>query len=412
MKKLRYGILGCGMMGKEHIRNLALIQGAEVVAIADPDATMQSANQALAPAARLCTSLEQLLAVDDLDAVLIASPNYQHADQLLTVLAQCDLPILVEKPICTEFADVQRLAEAFAAHPAPVWVAMEYRYMPPVQLFREKLNEGVTGKLQMLSIIEHRFPFLEKVDDWNRFNRYSGGTLVEKCCHYFDLMRLLIPSTPCRVYASGAANHNHQDEQYGGQVPDIVDNAYAIVDFTGGQRAMLELCMFAEGSRYQESLVALGPAAKVQCDIPGPTRFWPAELGPAPEPRVTVSPRHPAGPVEIPVPVPAELLEAGDHNGSTYFQHAGFYKAVRAHRGESIDDVFLAELNTAGSSELSERSDGSALADASMKLNQGVDVSVLDGLRAVVLGMAAQHSMATGHAIEIAPDGLNFTRRD
>jgi hypothetical protein len=73
---------------------------------------------------------------------------------------------------------------------APIWVAMEYRYMPPIARFRE-LAEGGTGRHRMLTIREHRFPFLEKVGDWNRFNRNTGGTLVEKCCHFFDLMRLI-----------------------------------------------------------------------------------------------------------------------------------------------------------------------------------------------------------------------------
>ena len=49
----------------------------------------------------------------------------------------------------------------------------------------------------MLSIREHRLPFLQKVDDWNRFNKNTGGTLVEKCCHFFDLMRRIIGSELC-----------------------------------------------------------------------------------------------------------------------------------------------------------------------------------------------------------------------
>ena len=396
MNSVRYGILGCGMMGKEHIRNLQLIKGAKVSAVADPDQAMQADNKKLVPEARLCSSLDELLAGEDFDALLVASPNYQHAEQLLSILSRTTLPIIVEKPLCTQYDDVQRLADAFEKHPAPVWIAMEYRYMPPVQKFRETLEEGVAGKIQMLSIIEHRFPFLEKVDDWNRFNEFSGGTLVEKCCHYFDLMRLLVPSTPCRIYASGAADHNHKDENYNGQVPDILDNAYAVVDFTGGQRAMLELCMFAEGSRYQESLVALGPKAKVECDIPGPTRFWPESLGRAPEPRVIISPRQPAGPVEIAVPVPEELLDAGDHNGSTYYQHQLFFQACVAHQASGhFSENHSSTQNT-------------NLLNPESALNSGVEVSVLDGLRAVVLGMAAQHSIDSGKAVTIKPDGLSF----
>lgn len=390
MNTVRYGILGCGMMGKEHIRNIQLIDGATVSAVADPDAAMQAENRAHAPDARFCNTLDELLSIDDFDALMIASPNYQHADQLLHILDNTTLPILVEKPLCTHLDDVQRLATAFESYTAPVWVAMEYRYMPPVQKLREALSEQAVGKLQMLSIVEHRFPFLEKVNDWNRFNRFSGGTLVEKCCHYFDLMNLLVPSAPIRVYASGAADHNHQSERYGGDTPDIIDNAYAIVDFEGGERAMLELCMFAEGSRYQESIIALGPLAKVECDIPGPTRFWPESLGDAPQPRLIISPREPAGPIETNVPVPDELLAAGDHNGSTFYQHQLFVEAVRLHRAQPDRP---AEPN---------------LANRTSPLNSAVEVTVLDGLRAVVLGMAAQHSIATGRAVNLTSDGLSF----
>ena len=370
-KTLRYGILGCGMMGKEHIRNINLIGGASVTAIADPDESMQAENQAMVPAARFCNDLDALLAVNDFDALLIVSPNYQHAEQLLQIFEKTNLPILVEKPICTEIADVAKLSEAASKHPAPVWVAMEYRYMPAITQLIKQVRNGDTGPLQMLTICEHRFPFLEKVGDWNRFNRNSGGTLVEKCCHFFDLMRLLTQDNAVRVMASGAADHNHQEERYAGETPDIIDNAFVIVDFASGKRAMLELNMFAEGSRYQERITAIGPEAKLECLLPGPGRFWDeAKLGPAPVSKIVLSPRDPQGPIESDIPVDPELLEAGDHNGSTYYQHLGFYRAVI---------------------------EGAA-----------VQVTVEDGLRAVVIGMAAQESIRTGRVVSLAEDGFGF----
>ncbi|MBK7593077.1 MAG: hypothetical protein IPI27_17940 [Betaproteobacteria bacterium] len=51
------------------------------------------------------------------------------------------------------------------------------------------------------------------------------------------------------MYASGGQSVNHLDERYDGRTPDILDNAYVIVDYPGGARALLDLCMFAEGSR-------------------------------------------------------------------------------------------------------------------------------------------------------------------
>ena len=63
--------------------------------------------------------------------------------------------------------------------------------MPPVAALIDRA-EDATGGIKMLTIREHRFPFLRKIGNWNRFNENSGGTFVEKCCHFFDLMRLIL----------------------------------------------------------------------------------------------------------------------------------------------------------------------------------------------------------------------------
>ena len=60
--------------------------------------------------------------------------------------------------------------------------------MDPTSRLIEEVESGACGAVKMIAIREHRFPFLEKVDNWNRFSKNTGGTLVEKCCHFFDVM--------------------------------------------------------------------------------------------------------------------------------------------------------------------------------------------------------------------------------
>jgi predicted dehydrogenase len=362
---LRYGLLGCGMMGQEHLRNMALLPQVQAVAIYEPDAAMRAAALALAPQARAVDSIEALIDAADVDALVITSPNFCHAEQLLAIAARRPLPVLVEKPACTNLAAVASLRALARQSSQPIWTAMEYRYMPPIaELVRQVHAQEATGEAVMLSIREHRYPFLEKVGDWNRFNRNTGGTLVEKCCHFFDLMRLIMQADPIRLFASGGQNHNHLDERYPEGQPDILDNAMVLLDFSGGRRALLELCMFAEGSRYQEEICVVGARGKIECKVPGPTRFWPTDsLGEPPLAQLIVSPRQPAGPRVLDIPVDAQLLAAGDHNGSTFYQH----------------QKFLAVLQGQGQ----------------------VEVSLADGLAAVVLGLAAEHSAKTGQVVDL-----------
>ena len=104
-----------------------------------------------------------------------------------------------------------------------------------------------------------------------------------------------------------------------------LDNGYVIVDFENGVRALLELCMFAEGSKYQEEIIALGHKGKLETKIPGPARFWPQKLGNPPVPLLIQKPSITRWAHKVTeVKVDPVLLEAGDHNGSTYYQHKRF----------------------------------------------------------------------------------------
>lgn len=361
MRPVRYGIVGAGMMGREHIRNIRLLDGASVVAISDPDPSSraQSARQA-GEGCAVFDDHRALLATELCDALVIASPNDTHAAILRDVLPG-NLPILVEKPLCATPDDCRDILRLATGRAAPVWVAMEYRYMPPVVRLREELDAGTAGRLRMIAIREHRFPFLQKVGDWNRFSSRTGGTLVEKCCHFFDLMRLLARSEPVRVYASGAMDVNFLDESYDGRRPDILDNAFVVVDFANGVRAMLDLCMFAEGSYWQEQIAITGDAARIEAFVPGPARFSPDGRERSSE--VVISPRATKQPVREEVHVDPAILAAGDHHGSTFYQHQKFLHLVR-HGGAP-------------------------------------EVTLQDGLRSVLIGAAAEESARTGRAVEL-----------
>lgn len=265
---LRFGIVGTGMMGQEHIRNIALVNGARVTALADPFAPMLEAAGALAPDAARFDSAEALAASGVCDAVVVASPNHTHR-AVLEPLFEAGLHILCEKPLAHTPEDARAIAQRAAARPDRVfWTGMEYRFMPPARRFIARVHAGETGRPVMLAMREHRFPFLVKVDNWNRWAANTGGTMVEKCCHFFDLMRHILRDEPVSLFCSGGQDVNHLDERYADHVPDIIDNSFTVVDFAGGARAMLDLSMFADGAEHQEEFSVTGERARLDVRVP------------------------------------------------------------------------------------------------------------------------------------------------
>ncbi len=357
--RVRYALVGAGMMGVEHIRNLAITPGAELVALVDPvdssaaGATAAAGKQGLkrfdSPAALVKSGVA--------DAVIVASPNYTHRD-VLAPLFDAGLNILCEKPVATTIDDARWIVERAAAAKGIFWTAMEYRYMPPAAEFIAQIKAGRIGALKMLAIREHRFPFLVKVGDWNRFAANTGGTMVEKCCHFFDLMRLIAGSEAVRVYCSGGMDVNHLDERYDGRQPDIIDNSYTTVDFANGVRAMLDLSMFADGAENQEEITAVGDTARLDCLIPEGSLVY--------SPRVGF--RNPKRVERSHVAVDEAALMAGSHHGATFYEHQKFIAAVR---GEGP-----------------------------------VEVTAEDGLRAVAIGAAAELSAREKRAVEMTELGF------
>jgi myo-inositol 2-dehydrogenase / D-chiro-inositol 1-dehydrogenase len=314
---VRYGVIGAGMMGIEHINNIAAVDGAELVAVSDTSPRSLELARLLVGSAPLSTFFDHrdLLASGLCDAVVIATPNFTHALLLDDVFA-ADVHVLVEKPLCTTVADCERIVERSNEVDNVVWMGLEYRYMPPISRLLDAVRSGAVGDIKMVAIREHRFPFLQKVDDWNRFNRNTGGTLVEKCCHFFDLMNLIVGRRPISVFASGNQAVNHLDERYDGATPDILDNAYVIVDYDGGVRAMLDLCMFAEASKNEQEVSVVGDLGKVEALIPeGVMRVGVRADG------IRSFAEHTIGDDRV--------LYQGFHHGSSYLEHVDFVHAVR-----------------------------------------------------------------------------------
>ena len=348
MDEIRYGVIGTGMMGIEHVLDIAALDGARLVAIADPfEPSRRAAVTASGdPDLAVFAGHRALMAEAEVDAIVIATPNHTHASILEDVFAASDeVHVLVEKPLCTTTEDCARIARGAADRGGLVWVGLEYRYKPAIAALLAAIE--AVGRVRMVAIREHRFPFLPKVGDWNRFSRNTGGTLVEKCCHFFDLMNLVIGARPVRVMASGAQDVNHLDEVYDGEVPDVLDNAYVVVDYAGGERAMLDLCMFAEASRHEQELAVTGECGKVEALLTGGI--------------LRVGRRHDT--VEECVVPALDVPRVGLHEGASFVEHRRFLAAIRS--------------------------------------GEGAEVGVAAGLWSVAIGEAAHRSIAEGRPVRL-----------
>ena len=213
-------------------------------------------------------SLEAACNDPAVDGLIISTPNYTHLE-VLRVAAKSGKHIFLEKPMATTVADAYEILKISQDYPAVLQIGLQYRYKAMyVEAIHEAQERKSLGDLKMISILEHRFTFLDKVNQWNKFSKYSGGTLVEKCCHYFDLLNLFAQSRPKKVFGTGSQAVAFTEFEYEGEKSDILDNAFVTVEYANGVQASFNLCMFAPV--YYEEIIMVGDQGRLKAydDMP------------------------------------------------------------------------------------------------------------------------------------------------
>lgn len=357
----KFNVIGTGVNGQEHIRVTYLEGRASIRGVFDPHpGSVEAARQVhalLDPEAELkvYSSLEACCNDPEVDGLIISTPNYTHLD-VVNVAIQSGKHILLEKPIATTLQAAFEITELAEAYEAVFQIGLQYRYKAICsEAIYEALTRKSLGDIKMVNILEHRVPFLDKVGQWNKFVKYTGDTLVEKCCHYFDLLNLLAGSRPLNVYASGSQAVNFKDFEYGGERSDILDNALAIINYENGVRASFNLCMFAP--MFYEELSICGDEGHLRAweradflpESSSGARLEVMKGDDSPSRRMT--PHYPA------------IIEQSGHHGATFFEHVQFVNQIEGKHSTAA--------------------------------------TATEGLWSIIVAAAAQESIATGTVIDI-----------
>jgi len=359
--KYRFNVIGAGTMGQEHIRVTNFEGRGRINGVYDPEPlSVENARTAHAlysdEPLKIFASLQEACEDPDADALIICTPNYTHID-VVRIAAKSGKHVLIEKPVATTIADAYEIAQIAEKHPAIFQVGLQYRYKSIyTEAIHEALERKTLGDIKVVSMVEHRMPFLDKVGQWNKFSRFSGGTLVEKCCHYFDLINLFAQSRPKRVFASGSMAVNFKEFDHDRGKSDILDNAMVVIEYENGVRGSFALAMFAP--MFYEEIVVCGDIGRLRASenldfLPGlPLKSQLEIFGGETYPSRMTTPSYPV------------TIEESGHSGATFFEHVHF-----------IDSIDNAASN---------------------------GPTAMDAFWSVVVGVAAETSVATGQPVDIA----------
>ncbi|OHE82935.1 MAG: oxidoreductase [Verrucomicrobia bacterium RIFCSPLOWO2_12_FULL_64_8] len=231
MKTVRLGIVGLGNMGSTHARSIleGRIQRLELAAVADssPD------RLALLPRVQGFRDADRLIASRLADAVLVATPHFDHASTGIKAL-KAGLHVMIEKPISVHKADAQLLLAAHRGRKGQIFAAMfNQRTDSCFRKIRELVRGGELGKIRRVNWI---------ITNWFRTEAYyasgswratwageGGGVLLNQCPHNLDLLQWMF-GMPRRVRAFCGFGRYHHIE--------VEDDVTAYLEFPNGANAV------------------------------------------------------------------------------------------------------------------------------------------------------------------------------
>jgi len=308
---LGVGIIGVGNRARQHLRVVVESGGMfRLKALCDIDPARLAEGEKLAGGAvEKFNDYHDLLGARGVDVVIIATPNFLHVEMTLAALA-AGKHVLCEKPMATTMADLRRLAEAAKKSKGVFQCGLQLRYMPVYRRVAELIAQKRVGDVQFIWFNEfrsdwnprgwkYRDPKTGRETNWRYLNSTTGGSLVEKSCHYFDLFNWFAGAVPDTVYASGGRNVYRDRE--------TIDNASVILDYPGGVRATHGLSMFTP---HQQRFSILGASG------------W---LDLQERDKILVYGR--TGKLEETLSVPSRT-ELGDHAGTNEL-YESFFRAIR-----------------------------------------------------------------------------------
>lgn len=176
---------------------------------------------------------QEVLKVDHLDAVIVALTNDQHHVAAVQAF-QAGLHVLAEKPLGLTIAECDHVIAAAKSAKKVLQIGHEMRHQALYQKMKSIIDGGDVGDRRVMWCREYRGPMRP---GWRSSEAVTGGLLLEKNCHHFDLFNWMMDADPVRVFAMGGRDVLTDRE--------LLDNAQVLVEYSGGRRAVLEICLFA-----------------------------------------------------------------------------------------------------------------------------------------------------------------------
>lgn len=254
MDRIGYALVGTGYFGAELGRIMNEQENAKIVAVLDPNNAEEVAKELNCDVE---TDLDKLYSRGDVDAVIVASPNYLHKEPVIKA-AEHGVHVFCEKPIALSYNDCDEMVRACEEHGVRFMAGHVMNFFKGVRHAKKLINDGVIGDVLYCHSARNGWEEPQESISWKKIREKSGGHLYHHI-HELDCIQFIM-GEPEKVTMMGG-NVAHQGEEFG----DEDDMLFISLEFPGKKFAVLE---YGSAFRWPQHYVLIqGTKGAIKIDM-------------------------------------------------------------------------------------------------------------------------------------------------
>lgn len=233
---IRIGVLGCGYFGAEFARAVKEMKGIQLAAVYSPGKSSERLSSELGcPRA---SSVNEIMENADIDAVIIATPNYLHHQHVLAA-AEAGKHIFCEKPFALDAGEAAEMVEACRKAKVTLMVGHIMHFYYGIARVQAMIQEGFFGDILTMHIERTGWEQKKSEVSWKKMQEKSGGHLFHHI-HEIDIMQWIM-GVPTEMYGAGG-NLGHRSAEFGDEDDVLLltasfgGNAFATLQYGSGFR--------------------------------------------------------------------------------------------------------------------------------------------------------------------------------
>ena len=442
-ERRRYAIVGTGSRARMYLGALTSTHTdvGQLVALCDPNPVRIDYYRSTYPVGDVAAygpgQLDELFEQAKPDVLIVTSPDVTHDVYIRAALAR-GIDVITEKPMTIDAGRLRGIVDAVQSSPADLTVTFNYRYSPRNSVVRELIASGAIGQVtsvhfEWLLDTAHGADYFRR---WHRLKDVSGGLLVHKSTHHFDLVNWWLGDVPSRVYASGGLKfygRANADERGLGPRPalsrDTPDSDPFKMDMAADPQ-LKGLYLDAEtADGYQRDLDVFNDSITIEDSLNlvvdyarGATMSYSLNAF-APWEGYRVGFNGTEGRIELDVVERGSLASANEKKGASVVDPSAQHDAAGSDELRPVGERVLLQRHWQQAEEVPiPVGAGSHGGGDAMLLDDlfrgatddplGRAAGYLDGIRSVIVGVAGNLSLAERRAVETAEFGLPLSRAE